>query len=72
MQRHVEIKHIDGKNEDDNLDEESTQLLIVDPLDEKPTETHLEVKIEVKRENVDPGDSSLPSVEGNETLPEGW
>ena len=59
LQRHVKIEHIDSENDD--------------PLDKsKTTETHLEVKIEVKRENVDPGDSSLSPEKGNETFPEGW
>ena len=59
LQRHVKIEHIDCENDD--------------PLDKsKTTETHLEVKIEVKRENVDLGDSSLLPEKGNETFPEDW
>ena len=70
LQKNVEIKHIDDEN---NLDEKNTQLLIVDSYDKsKPAETHLEVKIEVKRENVDLGDSSLLPEKGNETFPEDW
>ena len=34
-------------------------------------ETLLEMKIETKG-NVDPGNSSLPPVKGNESVPEGW
>ena len=43
-----------------------------DPLDEsKTTETHTEVKIEVKREHLDPGDSSPTPEKVNKTLQEG-
>ena len=46
------------EDEDDDLDEESTQLLnIEESFDEsKPTEMPLEVKIEVQEEDEDPGD----------------
>ena len=43
-----------------------------EPLDERKTiETLFKIKIETKG-YVDPGDSSLPPVKGNESVPEGW
>ena len=45
-----------------------------EPLTDKSetAQPHLEAKIKVKREIMDPDDSSLPPVKGNETVHEGW